>query len=85
MALGCDESGRFKPRIGEDNVDSQGRTRRGIKSPTKSYVWDRFLVGWIVAFAVAVCQLSVEVIMSSSMLVSGMAEVCSPECDWACP
>jgi hypothetical protein len=62
VALGCDESGRFEPCI-EDNVDSRGRTRRGIKSPTKSYVWDRFLVGWIVAFAVAVCQLSAEVIV----------------------
>jgi hypothetical protein len=77
VALGCDESGRFEPCIGED--------RRGIKSPTKAYVWDRFLVGWIVAFAVAAWQLSVEVIMSSSTLTSGMAEVCSPECDRARP
>jgi len=80
VVLGCDE-----PCIREDIVDPWGRTRRGMKSPTKSNVWDRFLVGWIVAFAVAACQLSVEIIVSSSMQASGMTKICSPECDRACP
>lgn len=62
-----------------------GRNPKTNKISDEALCRDEFLVCWIVVFAVAVCQLSVEVIVSSSMLVSGIVEVCSPECDLTCP